>query len=175
MEQSRIDWPSFVACVVIILGVCIPLALFSDWAGVALQSLYDFIAREFGIAYLLASVAAIGFLTWLAASRFGNIKLGDDRDEPEFGQLSWVAMLFCAGVGAGLMYWCVTEWAYYYQSPPFGVEAIALAITFTKAFFNSLSTPNKSICRSPSTMKRTSFCSASSRERVAVSSMSEPS
>ena len=55
MEQSRIDWPSFVACVVVILGVCIPLALFSDWAGVALQSLYDYIAAEFGIAYLLAS------------------------------------------------------------------------------------------------------------------------
>ena len=122
MEQSRIDWPSFVACVVIIFGVCIPLALFSDWAGVALQSLYDFIASEFGIAYLLASVAAIGFLIWLASSRFGRIKLGDDHDEPEFSQLSWVAMLFCAGVGAGLMYWCVTEWAYYYQSPPFGAE-----------------------------------------------------
>jgi BCCT family betaine/carnitine transporter len=122
VEQSRIDWPSFVACVVLILGVCIPLALFSDWAGVALQSLYDFIAAEFGIAYLLASVGAIGFLVWLAASRFGRVKLGDEDDQPEFGQLSWVAMLFCAGVGAGLMYWCVTEWAYYFDAPPFGVE-----------------------------------------------------
>jgi len=123
VEQSRIDLPSFVACVVIILGVCIPLALFSDWAGVALQALYDYIASEFGIAYLLASVAAIGFLVWLAASRFGNIKLGEEHEEPEFSQLSWIAMLFCAGVGAGLMYWCVTEWAYYYQSPPFGAAA----------------------------------------------------
>jgi BCCT family betaine/carnitine transporter len=122
VEQSRIDWPSFVACVVLVLGVCIPLALFSDWAGVALQSLYDFIAAEFGIAYLLASVGAIGFLVWLAASRFGRVKLGDEDDQPEFGQLSWVAMLFCAGVGAGLMYWCVTEWAYYFDAPPFGVE-----------------------------------------------------
>ena len=120
MEQSRIDWPSFVACVVIILGVCIPLALFSDWAGVALQSLYEFIAAEFGIAYLLASVGAIGFLVWLASSRVGRVKLGGDDEQPEFGQLSWVAMLFCAGVGAGLMYWCVTEWAYYYDAPPFG-------------------------------------------------------
>ena len=31
-------------------------------------------------------------------------------------------MLFCAGVGAGLMYWCATEWAYYFQAPPFGAE-----------------------------------------------------
>jgi BCCT family betaine/carnitine transporter len=122
MEQSRIDWPSFVACAVIIVGVCIPLAVFSDSAGAALQSLYDFIAAEFGIAYLMASVAAIGFLAWLAASRFGNTKLGEADESPEFGTFSWVAMLFCAGVGAGLMFWCVTEWSYYYVSPPFGVE-----------------------------------------------------
>lgn len=123
MEQRRIDWPSFVVCVVIILGVCIPLAVFSDSAGATLQSLYDFIAAEFGIAYLMASVAAIGFLVWLAASRFGRTKLGESHEGPEFGTLSWVAMLFCAGVGAGLMFWCVTEWSYYYVSPPFGVEA----------------------------------------------------
>jgi len=30
-------------------------------------------------------------------------------------------MLFCAGVGAGLLYWCGIEWGYYYESPPFGV------------------------------------------------------
>ena len=97
-------------------------ALFSDSAGAALQALYDFIAAEFGIAYLLASVGAIGFLVWLAASRFGHLRLGGDDEQPEFGQLSWVAMLFCAGVGAGLMYWCMTEWAYYYDAPPFGAE-----------------------------------------------------
>ena len=120
MEQSRVDWPSFVACAVIILGVCIPLALFSEWAGIALESLYEYVASEFGIAYLLASVAAISFLLWLVLSPYGRIKLGDEHDEPEFSQLSWVAMLFCAGVGAGLMYWCVTEWAFYYEAPPFG-------------------------------------------------------
>jgi BCCT family betaine/carnitine transporter len=70
----------------------------------------------------MASVAAIGFLAWLAASRYGRTKLGEADESPEFGTFSWVAMLFCAGVGAGLMFWCVTEWSYYYVSPPFGAE-----------------------------------------------------
>jgi len=122
MEQSRIDWPSFCACVAIIVVVCIPLAASPDAAGMFLQSLYDYIAIEFGIFYLLASVAAISFLVWLASSRFGHIRLGAADSEPEFSQLSWVAMLFCAGVGAGLMYWCATEWAFYYESPPFGAK-----------------------------------------------------
>jgi len=120
MEQSKIDWPSFGACIAIIVVVCIPLAASPDTAGPLLQSLYDYITSEFGIFYLLASVAAISFLIWLASSRFGQVKLGDADSVPEFGQLSWVAMLFCAGVGAGLMYWCATEWAFYYESPPFG-------------------------------------------------------
>jgi BCCT family betaine/carnitine transporter len=122
MEQSRVDWPSFGACVAIIVLVCIPLAASPDTAGAMLQATYDYIAIEFGIFYLLASVAAISFLVVLASSRFGHVRLGDADSKPEFSQVSWIAMLFCAGVGAGLMYWCATEWAFYYESPPFGAE-----------------------------------------------------
>ncbi len=121
MDRSKIDWPSFIATVAMILIVCIPLALAGDGAAVFLQQIYDFIANEFGILYLLAAVGAVGFLLWLAFSRFGNVRLGDD--EVEFSQMSWIAMLFCAGIGAGLMYWCVIEWTYYFDTPPFGVES----------------------------------------------------
>ena len=121
MDRSKIDWPSFIATVVMILVVCIPLALAGDSGAVFLQQVYDFIANQFGIAYLLAAVATVGFLLWLAFSRFGNVRLGDE--EVEFSQMSWIAMLFCAGIGAGLMYWCVIEWTYYFDAPPFGVEA----------------------------------------------------
>jgi choline-glycine betaine transporter len=103
MEQSRIDWPSFATCAAIIAVAGLFLLVSADTARAMLQSLYDYIAIEFGIFYLLASVAAISFLVWLAASRFGNVRLGDSGTRPEFPTLSWVAMLFCAGVGAGLM------------------------------------------------------------------------
>jgi BCCT family betaine/carnitine transporter len=120
MDRSKIDWPSFVATVAIILIVCIPLALAGDKAAMFLQQVYAFISERFGIFYLLAAVGAVGFLIWLALSRFGDVRLGDE--EIEFSQMSWIAMLFCAGIGAGLMYWCVIEWTYYYDAPPFGVE-----------------------------------------------------
>jgi BCCT family betaine/carnitine transporter len=123
MEQTRIDWPSFGACVGIIVLVCIPLAAAPESAGTFLENLYNYIAVEFGIFYLVASVAAISFLIWLASSRYGTVRLGDADSTAEFSDLSWIAMLFCAGVGAGLMKWCATEWAYYYESPPFGAVA----------------------------------------------------
>src|SRR5699024_5255959 len=39
----------------------------------------------------------------------GRIKLGKDDDKPEFGGLSWFAMLFAAGMGIGLVFYGVAE------------------------------------------------------------------
>ena len=122
MEDSRIDWPSFGLCAAILLFVSIPLFAYPEASSAFLESLYAYIANEFGVLYLLASVTAIAFLLWLAFSRFGVIRLGDSGEQPEFNTISWIGMLFCAGVGAGLLVWCSTEWAYYYDAPPFGVE-----------------------------------------------------
>jgi glycine betaine transporter len=46
---------------------------------------------------------------WLAFSRYGKIKLGKDDDEPEFSTVSWLAMLFAAGMGVGLLFWGSAE------------------------------------------------------------------
>jgi glycine betaine transporter len=46
---------------------------------------------------------------WLALSRYGRIKLGKDDDEPEFSTVSWLTMLFAAGMGVGLLYWGTAE------------------------------------------------------------------
>ncbi|TNF87010.1 MAG: BCCT family transporter, partial [Gammaproteobacteria bacterium] len=46
---------------------------------------------------------------WLALSRYGEIKLGRDDDEPEFSTISWLTMLFAAGMGVGLLFWGTAE------------------------------------------------------------------
>lgn len=135
MDQSRIDWPSFGLSAVVLVVASVLLYAFPDASETALESLYTFISNELGLLYLLASVAAIGFLAWLGFSRYGSVKLGEPDESPEFREISWVGMLFCAGVGAGLLYWCATEWAFYYDAPPFGaaprsVEAQEWASTY---------------------------------------------
>lgn len=122
MDQN-IDKPSFMATIAVILLVSVPLIFAPEAGSKLLQDCYQFIATQLGALYIIAGVGAISFLVWLAFSRFGQIKLGDANDTPEFSTYSWVGMLFCAGIGAGLMYWACIEWAYYYQSPPYGVEA----------------------------------------------------
>ena len=46
---------------------------------------------------------------WLALSRYGSIRLGQDDDEPEFSTISWLTMLFAAGMGVGLLFWGSAE------------------------------------------------------------------
>ena len=45
----------------------------------------------------------------LAISPYGKIKLGKDDDEPEFSTVSWLTMLFAAGMGVGLLFWGTAE------------------------------------------------------------------
>ena len=67
----------------------------------------------------LASLFVI-FVLWLALGKFGNIPLGKDGERPEFRTVSWVAMMFAAGMGIGLMFYGVAEPLYHYISPPPG-------------------------------------------------------
>jgi len=46
---------------------------------------------------------------YLAFSKYGDIRLGKDDDRPEFSTPSWIAMLFAAGMGVGLLFWAVAE------------------------------------------------------------------
>ncbi len=123
MNKQKVDWPSFVASVAIILVASISLVLFPESGARFLADLYAFISGHFAFVYLLAGVATLGLLIWLAMGRFGKVRLGSDNEKPEFSTLSWTAMLFCAGVGAGLLFWAPVEWAYYIDAPPFGLEA----------------------------------------------------
>lgn len=123
MEQKRVDGISFAASLAVIGLVCVPLALFPDSGGKVLLRIYAFIAGELGFLYLMAGCGVLVLLGWLACSRYGGIVLGATAEQPEFSDYSWAAMLFCAGVGAGLMFWAPVEWAYYYDSPPFDVAA----------------------------------------------------
>ncbi len=77
----------------------------------------------FGWFYLVAALGFLVFALYLAFSRYGDVTLGLDDDEPEYASHSWFAMLFSAGMGIGLVFWGVAEPISHYRSPPPGVAA----------------------------------------------------
>ena len=76
-----------------------------------------------GWLFVLTASGFVVFVLWLALSRFGNIPLGRDDEEPEFRTVSWVAMMFSAGMGIGLMFYGVSEPLTHYVTPPPGTGA----------------------------------------------------
>ncbi len=59
--------------------------------------------------FVLVASGFVVFSLWLALGKFGSIPLGRDGDEPEFRTSSWIAMMFSAGMGIGLMFYGVNE------------------------------------------------------------------
>lgn len=89
----------------------------------------------FGWLYLSAAMLFLVFSIFLTTSRYGEIRLGEDSDRPEYSLGSWIAMLFSAGMGIGLIFWGVAEPVFHYSTPPFGegntAESAALAMRYS--------------------------------------------
>lgn len=75
------------------------------------------IFKNLGWLYVLIVTVFVLFLVGIAVSKFGKIKLGSDDTKPEYSFFSWVAMLFAAGMGIGLMYFGVAETMAHYANP----------------------------------------------------------
>ena len=76
-----------------------------------------------GWAFVLVASGFVVFALWLAFSRYGKIPLGADDEAPEFRTVSWIAMMFSAGMGIGLMFYGVAEPLAHFTSPPPGTVA----------------------------------------------------
>jgi BCCT family betaine/carnitine transporter len=119
-EHPATDWPMFALTFGVILLACVPVFGMGHRAAGAITAAYDALTQRFGVVYLWYGFGALIFQIWLATSRYGSVRLGGADARPEFRTLSWLAMMFCAGIGAGLLYWATIEWGYYIDKPPYG-------------------------------------------------------
>ncbi|WP_351230893.1 BCCT family transporter [Streptomyces sp. NPDC002133] len=114
----------------VVFGVTAVLTLaFVVWGSVAtkaLESISDTmlggLMHNGGWAFVLAASGFVVFALWLAISRYGRIELGQEHEEPEFRTVSWVAMMFSAGMGIGLMFYGVSEPLAHFVNPPPGTD-----------------------------------------------------
>ncbi len=122
MTRPAIDWPLFGASAILIGGVCGAMALVPEQSSTLVAAVYDWIAGHMGLFYQWMTLGAFVVLVVIAFGKYGRRRLGGENARREYSNFSWMSMLFCAGIGAGLMYWSVIEWAYYLDTPPFGLD-----------------------------------------------------
>jgi choline/carnitine/betaine transport len=114
-----------------IFGIAAGLVVaFIVWGVASVESLstvsktvLDAVIDGGGWAFVLVASGFVVFTLWVAFGRYGRIPLGGDDEEPEFRTTSWVAMMFSAGMGIGLMFYGVSEPLAHFTSPPPGTVA----------------------------------------------------
>lgn len=100
------------------------------------SNLQDFITNTFGWYYLIVVTFFVIVCLYLLVSPIGRIKLGKQEDKPEFSRPTWLAMLFSAGMGIGLVFYGTAEpISHYAISSPTGEtetnQAMKDAMRFT--------------------------------------------
>jgi glycine betaine transporter len=136
-SESRIDPTVFYVSLVVVLAFVAWGVLFTDNIATVTGAVLSYVMTIFGWVFILSTLSFLVFMLYLAFSRYGSIRLGRDDEEPEFRTVSWIAMMFSAGMGIGLMFFGVYEPITYLGAPPHGLaeantkEAAELAMQFT--------------------------------------------
>ncbi len=113
----------FIISVAISLFVIIYGYVANDTLVAVSDLIMNWVSDKFGWLYVLSVFFFMFFLLWLAFSKYGKIKLGDDDEKPKYSNFNWFAMLFCGGTGIGLVFWSIAEPLSHYVSPPENIEA----------------------------------------------------
>lgn len=83
----------------------------------------NYVTDKLGWFFLLSVFLFVPFLFYLAFSKYGDMRLGQEEDRPEFSTFSWVALLFGAGLGTGYVFWPFAESLWHFYQTPYFAES----------------------------------------------------
>lgn len=106
-----------------------------ETASTLFTSMKDGMTANFGWFLILAVQLFLLFAIYMALSRFRFVRIGGQDAKPSYSYMSWLSMLFSAGMGIGLMFWAVAEPIFHFTAPPIGkpetIEAASKAMDIT--------------------------------------------
>ena len=124
----RVSKPVFLSSALLILAFIIFGAFFNELANEVFGQAKEFLSVRFGWFFIVVVNLALIMSIYLIFSRYGDIRLGHQTEKPEYNLISWIGMLFSAGIGIGLLYWGTAEPLQHFMAPPLGEpETIAAA------------------------------------------------
>jgi choline/glycine/proline betaine transport protein len=136
MMKSEINPRVFWGASAIIALLLVTTLAMPGTADTVFKAAQSWAIDTFGWCYIVSVAVFLVVVLALGFGPAGKLKLGPDDAEPDFPYVSWLAMLFAAGMGIGLMYFAVAEPVQHYISPPEAqsgtIQAAreAMAITF---------------------------------------------
>ncbi|MFC8178653.1 BCCT family transporter [Rhodococcus sp. NPDC057297] len=137
-HPPRTDYLVFGTTAAITAAILVWGLLAADSLESTTSSILSWLVTNIGWLFIIAASGFVVFSIYLAVSKFGKIPLGQDGEKPEFKTVSWIAMMFSAGMGIGLMFFGVAEPLSHFVSPPPGSDGTVGAAMATTMFHWSL-------------------------------------
>lgn len=119
-QEVKLDKLLIVISLVVVLSIVGLLYAFPMQSENVANTIFSTLMDWFGSPILLLTFLGIIALTFVAVSKFGSIKLGEE--DPQYSTFSWIAMMVSCGLGSATVYWAFIEWAYYVELPGLGIE-----------------------------------------------------
>ncbi|WP_147919681.1 BCCT family transporter [Ruania zhangjianzhongii] len=105
LVAPRVFWPALILVIAVVVFALIAPAV----TDTVFTGMNNWIVASLGWYYMVAVGVFVVVAIGIGVSRMGKIRLGRDDEKPEFGLMSWFAMLFAAGMGIGLVFYSVGE------------------------------------------------------------------
>ncbi|SIS47496.1 choline/carnitine/betaine transport [Corynebacterium appendicis CIP 107643] len=136
-ENLKIDWAIVGPIAAIVIAVVIwGLAAKESFSAFSDAS-FTWVIENLGWAFVFFGSVFVVFILVIALSKFGKIRLGASNEQPEFSTRSWIAMMFAAGMGIGLMFFGASEPLNFYRDGVPGMDsADAVGTSMAQTMFH---------------------------------------
>ncbi|KFZ38098.1 choline transporter [Shewanella mangrovi] len=116
--KTSINGPVFYPSVICLFALVMIGVIWPNSAQAVFDSVQSWLQIKAGWLYILGVAGFLIFIVFIMVSRYGDIKLGPDHSEPDYSYGTWIAMLFSAGMGIGLMFFGIGEPVMHFLAPP---------------------------------------------------------
>ncbi len=107
--MKNLNKPRFLISVFLLLFITTVVYLNLDVSSAFFSSTQLLLSEYLGWLVIIIANGFLIFSTYLVFSRFQHIKLGGSSASPAYSYRTWIAMLFSAGLGIGLLFYGVAE------------------------------------------------------------------
>ncbi len=114
--------PVFAISAILVVAFVCGTLLFHQQAAVVFGDLRIRITSTFDWFFVITANFLVLFCLGVAFSKLGRVRLGGAAAIPRYGYADWLAMVFAADVGIGLMFFGVLEPVTHTLNPPLGID-----------------------------------------------------
>lgn len=137
--SSKYEIGLMVISIAIIVALVAGLTAFPMEGKEVAAGVMKLLTNTFGSTIQVFTIVILLFLIGICFTKYGDIRFGNEK--PEFKTISWIAMMFFCGNGAGTVYWAFLEWGYHFNAAPqLGgtpiSEAMAYELSIAYTFFD---------------------------------------